>query len=48
MAIEEKYGRLKRLVDAGKEKGFLLYDEINETLELLRGAGVALPWDGRR
>jgi RNA polymerase primary sigma factor len=32
VAIEEKYGRLKRLVDAGKEKGFLLYDEINEVL----------------
>ena len=32
MAIEEKYGRLKRLMDAGKEKGFLLYDEINEIL----------------
>jgi len=32
VAIEEKYGRLKRLVDAGKEKGFLLYDEINEIL----------------
>ena len=32
MAIEEKFGRLKRLVDAGKEKGFLLYDEINEVL----------------
>jgi RNA polymerase primary sigma factor len=32
VAIEEKYGRLKRLMDAGKEKGFLLYDEINEIL----------------
>jgi RNA polymerase primary sigma factor len=32
VALEEKYGRLKRLVDAGKEKGFLLYDEINEIL----------------
>jgi len=32
LAIEEKYGRLKRLMDAGKEKGFLLYDEINELL----------------
>jgi RNA polymerase primary sigma factor len=32
LAVDEKYGRLKRLMDAGKEKGFLLYDEINETL----------------
>jgi RNA polymerase primary sigma factor len=32
VAIEEKYGRLKRLVNSGKEKGFLLYDEINEVL----------------
>jgi RNA polymerase primary sigma factor len=32
VALEEKHGRLKRLVDAGKEKGFLLYDEINEIL----------------
>jgi len=32
LAVEEKNGRLKRLMDSGKEKGFLLYDEINELL----------------
>lgn len=32
MAIDEKYGRLKQLVDEGKEKGFVLYDEVNELL----------------
>jgi len=32
LAIDEKHGRLQQLVDAGKEKGFLLYDDINEVL----------------
>jgi RNA polymerase primary sigma factor len=42
VAIEEKYGRLKRLMDAGKEKGFLLYDEINEILPDEAVAGPVL------
>ena len=29
---EEKFGRLKHLIDTGKEKGFVLYDEVNELL----------------
>ncbi|MCL4853009.1 MAG: RNA polymerase sigma factor RpoD, partial [Bryobacteraceae bacterium] len=32
MAGEEKYGRLKNLVDLGKEKGFVLYDDVSEFL----------------
>ena len=32
MATEEKFGRLKQLMDVGKEKGFVLYDEVNELL----------------
>jgi len=32
VATEEKFGRLKRLMDSGKEKGFVLYDEVNELL----------------
>ena len=32
MASEEKFGRLKQLVDSGKEKGYVLYDEVNELL----------------
>ncbi len=32
LGIEEKQGRIKRLMDTGKEKGFLLYDEISEAL----------------
>ncbi len=38
--IEEKYGQLKRLMDTGKEKGFVLYDEVNELLpdEMVGGA----------
>jgi RNA polymerase primary sigma factor len=42
LAIDEKYGRLKRLMDAGKEKGFLLYDEINELLPEELAGGSAL------
>ncbi|HWZ32461.1 MAG TPA: RNA polymerase sigma factor RpoD [Bryobacteraceae bacterium] len=32
MALEEKLGRLKQLMDTGKEKGYVLYDEVNELL----------------
>ena len=32
MAIEDKFGRLKQLMSAGKEKGYVLYDEVNELL----------------
>ncbi len=32
MAIDERRSRLKRLTDAGKRKGYLLYDELNEVL----------------
>ncbi len=32
MAIEDKYGRLKQLVDEGKEKGYVLYDDVSELL----------------
>jgi RNA polymerase primary sigma factor len=32
VATEEKFGRLKQLMDTGKEKGYVLYDEVNEIL----------------
>lgn len=32
MPADDKYGRLKQLMDVGKEKGFVLYDEVNELL----------------
>jgi RNA polymerase primary sigma factor len=32
VAIDEKLGRLKQLMDNGKEKGYVLYDEVNELL----------------
>ena len=32
MATNEKFGRLKQFVDSGKERGFVLYDEVNELL----------------
>jgi RNA polymerase primary sigma factor len=32
VASDEKYGRLKQLMDIGKEKGYVLYDEVNELL----------------
>src|ERR1700693_634996 len=32
VATDEKYGRLKQLMEVGKEKGFVLYDEVNEVL----------------
>ena len=32
MAIEDKYDGLQRLVQMGKEKGYVLYDEVSEVL----------------
>ena len=32
MSIEEKYDEVKQLIAIGKEKGYLLYDEVNELL----------------
>ncbi len=32
MALEEKFEGLQRLVQIGKEKGYVLYDEVNELL----------------
>jgi RNA polymerase primary sigma factor len=32
VATDDKFGRLKNLMDSGKEKGFVLYDEVNELL----------------
>src|SRR4051794_4036322 len=32
LSVEEKYAEVKQLIVVGKEKGFLLYDEIYETL----------------
>jgi len=32
LSIEEKYDEIRQLIAAGKEKGFLLYEEINELL----------------
>ena len=32
LAIEEKYDQVRQLVALGKERGYLLYDEVNDTL----------------
>ena len=32
MSIEEKYDEIRQLIALGKEKGYLLYDEVNELL----------------
>ena len=32
MSIEDKYDEVRQLVNIGKEKGYLLYDEVNELL----------------
>ena len=32
MSIEEKYDEVRQLIAIGKEKGYLLYDEVNELL----------------
>src|SRR6476620_3087020 len=32
LSIEEKYDEVRQLINIGKEKGYLLYDEVNEML----------------
>jgi RNA polymerase primary sigma factor len=32
VATDDKYGRLKNLMEVGKEKGFVLYDEVNDLI----------------
>jgi RNA polymerase primary sigma factor len=32
LSIEEKYDEVRQLITVGKEKGYLLYDEVNELL----------------
>jgi len=32
LAIEDKYDSIQQLILMGKERGYLLYDEVNELL----------------
>src|ERR1043166_1059222 len=32
LSVEEKYDEERQLINVGKEKGYLLYDEVNELL----------------
>jgi RNA polymerase primary sigma factor len=32
IAIEEKYDQVRQLIHMGKERGYLLYDEVNDLL----------------
>ena len=34
LSLEEKYDEVRQLIQIGKEKGYLLYDEVNELLPL--------------
>ena len=32
LSVEDKYEEVRQLIVVGKEKGYLLYDEINDVL----------------
>src|SRR5437667_3409080 len=32
LSLEERYDEVRQLINIGKEKGYLLYDEVNELL----------------
>ena len=32
IALEEKYDQVRQLINMGKERGYLLYDEVNDIL----------------
>ncbi|MBI3681060.1 MAG: RNA polymerase sigma factor RpoD [Acidobacteria bacterium] len=42
MAPDDKFSRLKQLMQMGKEKGFVLYDEVNELLPDDMGGGAEI------
>jgi RNA polymerase primary sigma factor len=42
VAVEEKYDRLSRLMTMGKEKGYVLYDEVSELLPTELNGGADL------
>ena len=42
MAVEDKFDRLSRLMTTGKEKGFVLYDEVSELLPTELNGGADL------
>ena len=37
LSIEERYDEVRQLIQVGKEKGYLLYDEVNEMLPIGQG-----------
>ena len=32
MALDDKYDDIKKLIDAGKEKGYLTYEQVNDLI----------------
>jgi len=42
LAVEGKYDRLARLMTMGKEKGYVLYDEVSDVLPADLNAGADL------
>jgi len=44
LVIEEKYDQVRRLINMGKERGYLLYDEVND---MLPGRGALVRGDRR-
>ena len=32
MALDDKFDDIKKLIDVGKEKGYLTYDEVNDLI----------------
>ena len=32
LALDDKYDDIKKLIDAGKEKGYLTYSEVNDLI----------------
>ena len=32
MALDDKYDDIKKLIDTGKEKGYLTYSEVNDLI----------------
>ena len=38
LMIEERYDQVRQLINMGKERGYLLYDEVNDILQIGRAS----------
>ena len=41
MALDDKYDDIKKLIDTGKEKGYLTYDQVNDLINRVKHGAMS-------